>query len=161
VPTFFPTVERWLEISLAAFGLNVLTALVVLAVGAGLAHVAGGAARAAVLRTPLQTRRLLVNFFARTARTVVLVISGVVALGALGRVLASDPRILAEPAPHVVVNAFGESGVELAARAWVAPRDFLQVSSDVRQALKEALERASIEIPFPHRVLIQSQAGTR
>jgi small conductance mechanosensitive channel len=272
--TLFPSVERWLEISLAAFGLNLLTALVIVAIGALLAQAAATAARAAVLRTPLQSRRLLVNFLARTAHKVVLVFAGVLALGALGldigpliagigitgfivgfafkdslsnlaagllllfyqpfevgdfvevggisgsvrdmsiaatelrmpdgrlaivpnsriwnapiinfnrlgqrriewtvgvaygtdlstaiqtvgRVLAGDERILAEPAPHVVVNGLGESSVDLAARAWVAPKDFMLVSSDVRQAILEGLARASISIPFPHRVVVQAPA---
>jgi small conductance mechanosensitive channel len=272
----YPSVSRWLEINLAALGMNLLAALVILLVGAVLSQIAGRATSAAVLRTPMRTRKLLVNFLARTATTVVLVFAGVLALGALGldvgpliagigitgfiigfafkdslanlaagllllfyqpfevgdfveiggisggvrdmsiaatelkmpdgrlaivpnsriwnapiinfnrlgerriewtvsvaygsdlsaalqvlrEVLAADERILETPAPHVVVNGLGESSVDLVARAWVKPADFLNVTSDTRRRLVESLAGAGISIPFPHRVIVQANGSS-
>lgn len=82
--TFFPSVETWLRVNLAAFGLRLLAATVVLIIGVALAGVAGRAIGAAIGRTPLARKALLVRFLSRTARVVVLVFAGVVALGELG-----------------------------------------------------------------------------
>lgn len=79
-----------------------------------------------------------------------------VALDAIRDALAADPRVLREPAPQLVVNDLGESSVDLAVRAWVQPADFGNVMSDVRRAIKETLDTRGIEIPFPHRVLVQA-----
>jgi small conductance mechanosensitive channel len=77
-------VDRWLDISLAAFGMNLLAAVLILVVGVALAQVGAKAVRVSVLRTPMRHRGLLVNFFARATSTVVLVFAFVLALGALG-----------------------------------------------------------------------------
>lgn len=80
----FLGLEQWLELSLAAFGLRLLSALAVIVAGLLLARAAGAAARAAMLRSPLRSRLLLVNFLTRVVGTTVLVLAGVVALGELG-----------------------------------------------------------------------------
>jgi small conductance mechanosensitive channel len=268
----YPSVTRWMEINLAALGMNLLAGLLIMLVGVVLSQVAGRATAAAVMRTPMRTRKLLVNFLARTATTVVLVFAGVLALGAVGLdvgpliagigitgfivgfafkdslanlaagllllfyqpfevgdfveiggisggvrdmsiaatelkmpdgrlaivpnsriwnapiinfnrlgerriewtvgvaygsdlnsalevlrdVLGTDERILETPAPQVVVNGLGESSVDLVARAWVRPADFLNVTSDTRRRLVESLATAGISIPFPHRVMVQA-----
>ncbi|CAN5626234.1 small-conductance mechanosensitive channel MscS [soil metagenome] len=77
-------VDRWLDISLAAFGMNLLAAVLILVVGIVLAQLGAKAVRASVLRTPMRNRGLLVNFFARATSAVILVFAFVLALGALG-----------------------------------------------------------------------------
>jgi small conductance mechanosensitive channel len=79
-----------------------------------------------------------------------------VALGALREVVEGDERILEDPAPQLVVDALAESSVDLTVRAWVRPADFGNVMSDVRRGFKEILDTRGVEIPFPHRVLLQS-----
>ena len=74
----------WLRVNLALFGTRLLGAVAILLVGLLAARLAGAAARRAMLRTPLRSRGLLVNFLTRTVRTVVVVFAGVVALGELG-----------------------------------------------------------------------------
>lgn len=264
-------IENWLEINIALFSMRLLTALAMIAAGLVLARIAGGALERALFRTPLKTRRLMVEFLSRTVRLVIFVIAAVMALaelglnvmplvaglgvgglvlgfafkdslsnlaagllllfyqpfelgdfveagGQTGTVLAmsivatelrladgrlgivpnskiwgsaiinfnrlgqrriewtvgvaygadvdqalralreavtADPRVLSEPAPQFLANAFSESSIDLVARAWVAPANFGDVTSDVRKAIKQNMETRGIEIPFPHRVVIQ------
>lgn len=57
---------------------------------------------------------------------------------------------LEEPKPFVLVTAFGPSSVELQFSFWV-PKDQLLVGrSGMMVAIKKALDREGIEIPFPH-----------
>lgn len=77
-------VESWVTANLALLGMRALAALAVLLVGWIAAAALGAAAGAAMRRTPLRQRELLVNFLTRTVRTVVIVFAGVIALGELG-----------------------------------------------------------------------------
>ncbi len=73
---------------------------------------------------------------------------------------ARDVRILAEPAAAVVVTSLGASSVDLQVRAWVAASDFATVTSDLRVAVKRAIEEAGCSIPFPQRDVHLHQAST-
>jgi small conductance mechanosensitive channel len=55
-----------------------------------------------------------------------------------------------------VLEDLGESSVNFVVRGWVVPKDFGTVMTDVRRAIKETLDARGIEIPFPHRVLVQA-----
>lgn len=110
----FLDLGQWLELNLASFGLRLLSALAVLLVGAALARAAGAAAGAALNRSPLRRRVLLVNFLSRVAGTTVLVLAGVVALGELG--LDIGPLIAGIGITGFVVGfAFKDSLANLAA----------------------------------------------
>ncbi|WP_239112385.1 mechanosensitive ion channel family protein [Halomicronema sp. CCY15110] len=63
--------------------------------------------------------------------------------------IASIDGIEAEPAPLVLVQELAASTVNLEILFWVNSRrkSFLQVTSEVRQAVKERLETAGIEMP--------------
>lgn len=68
------------------------------------------------------------------------------------------PGVLADPAPNVVTNAFGDSGVEYWVRVYIS--DFARrdgIDGAVRDRIWYALNRASIEFPFPHRVVHMQQ----
>jgi small conductance mechanosensitive channel len=80
----FLDLGQWLELNLAEFGLRLLAALAVLVAGFLLARAARSAALAAMGRTPLRRRALLMSFLARVAGTTVMVLAAVVALGELG-----------------------------------------------------------------------------
>ncbi len=60
-----------------------------------------------------------------------------------------------QPPPEVWVEAFGESSVDLVVRFWHAPdiATMWRVRSAVAVAVKRALDKAGIGIPFPQRVL--------
>lgn len=55
--------------------------------------------------------------------------------------------------PEVYVTAFGDSAVTLSCRCWLPSDNWLRRSSDMRILLKETLDKAGIEIPFPQRVV--------
>ncbi|MFP4599344.1 MAG: mechanosensitive ion channel family protein, partial [Persicimonas sp.] len=68
-------------------------------------------------------------------------------------VMRDHTAVLDEPAPVVLTDLLADSGVNLLIRAWVIRTDFVQARSDLTTAVKEALEEADIQIPFPQRVI--------
>ncbi len=64
-------------------------------------------------------------------------------------VITNHPKVLKEPAPFVGVSSLGDSAVNLAVRPYSKPEDYWTVYFDVYEAGKEALDAASITIPFP------------
>ena len=66
-------------------------------------------------------------------------------------VLASDSRILPEPAPTVGVIALADSSVNFAVRPWVKREHFLAVFMGLQEAMKKRFDQEGIEIPFPQR----------
>lgn len=55
--------------------------------------------------------------------------------------------------PLVFVMEFGDSAILLSARCWMTGEDWLPKTSAMRVAVKSALDKAGIEIPFPQRVV--------
>jgi small conductance mechanosensitive channel len=66
-------------------------------------------------------------------------------------VLATDKRVLKDPAPTVAVLALADSSVNFVCRPWVKPADYWDVYFDVTAEVKLALERNGLTIPFPQR----------
>ncbi|MDC0662553.1 mechanosensitive ion channel family protein [Marinobacter sp. SS21] len=58
--------------------------------------------------------------------------------------------VLQEPKPFVLVTAFAASSVDLQFSFWVAREQVLEGRSSMMVAIKRELDRAGIEIPFPH-----------
>ena len=82
------------------------------------------------------------------------------AIGVLKKVVADDGRALADPEPQVMVAGLGDSAVDLTLRFWVKAEDFWPCTFDTNKAVKEALDGAGIEIPFPQRVVhVQREAA--
>ena len=75
------------------------------------------------------------------------------AMEVINKTIAADKRALQEPAPAVLVQALGASSVDLIVRVWAKQSDFWPLNFDLTRAIKEALDEAGIEIPFPQRVL--------
>ena len=74
------------------------------------------------------------------------------ALNVIQKVLDQDERVAKEPnAPLLAVNELADSSVNLLIRYWVARADFLQTKLDLQLAIKEALDKAGINIPYPQR----------
>ena len=63
--------------------------------------------------------------------------------------LAAVPGVLADPAPTAEVKSFDDSAITLAIRGWVANADYWRVYYAASQSLKEAFDKAGIDIPFP------------
>ncbi|HGY9586329.1 TPA: small-conductance mechanosensitive channel MscS [Vibrio harveyi] len=64
-------------------------------------------------------------------------------------VLEKDERILKDPATQIGVLALADSSVNFVVRPWCKTADYWDVYFDSTQAIKEALDEAGIEIPFP------------
>jgi small conductance mechanosensitive channel len=69
-------------------------------------------------------------------------------------VVRADPRTMSNPPPWFGVEGLGDSSVNVTARAWIKPEDYLQYRSDMIQRIKEAFDREGVEIPYPHAVEI-------
>ena len=68
-------------------------------------------------------------------------------------VLASDSRVLKEPAPVVAVSGLGESSVDLVVRPWCSKEDYWSLRFHLIRAIKEQLEAGGCSIPYPQRDL--------
>lgn len=75
------------------------------------------------------------------------------AMDVLLKVVRDDGRALDDPAPEAMVMELGDSAVTLNVRFWVAAADFWACKFAMNKAMKQALDRADIEIPFPQRVV--------
>ncbi|WP_298532763.1 mechanosensitive ion channel domain-containing protein [uncultured Algibacter sp.] len=73
-------------------------------------------------------------------------------------VLTSHPQVLKEPAPSVNVSELADSSVNFAVRPWSTADDYWDVYFGITENVKEALDKAGIEIPYPHQVEIHKNA---
>lgn len=65
-------------------------------------------------------------------------------------VIGADSRVLHDPAkPLIGVSALGVSSVEFLVRVWVPAVDLVDFPLEFREAIKRALDREGIAIPFP------------
>lgn len=71
---------------------------------------------------------------------------------------AADARVMPDPAPQVMVAQLADSSVNVTLRIWVATSDFWQVTWDMTEEAKRAIESAGLSIPFPQRVVRQQSA---
>jgi len=65
------------------------------------------------------------------------------------QVLASDKRVLREPAATIAVSELADSSVNFVVRPWVKPADYWDVYFDITAKVKTALEQNGLTIPFP------------
>ncbi len=75
----------------------------------------------------------------------------------LMEVLTSNDKVLQDPAPSVMVSELADSSVNFAVRPWATPADYWDVYFSTIEATKYALDKAGIEIPYPHQVEIRKQ----
>lgn len=73
----------------------------------------------------------------------------------LMNVLKSNPKVLQDPAPTVNVIELADSSVNFAVRPWCNSADYWEVYFGITEACKLELDKAGIEIPYPHRVEIK------
>ncbi len=73
----------------------------------------------------------------------------------LAEAVVHVPRVLSDPAPAVLLSHFATDGLELTVAFWIGDPELGQgnVRSDVNLAVLRCLNAASVEIPFPQRVL--------
>ncbi|MEM2025972.1 MAG: mechanosensitive ion channel family protein, partial [Desulfurococcaceae archaeon] len=61
--------------------------------------------------------------------------------------------VLEEPEPTAFAKEFANDGVVLEVRAWTPGSTWFTLYSNIARLVKEALDEAGIEIPFPQRVV--------
>lgn len=71
--------------------------------------------------------------------------------------ITAHPKTLKNPAPTVAVSELADSSVNFVVRPWAKTEDYWAVRFDCLKACKEALDKAGVEIPFPHMVQIRKQ----
>ena len=62
---------------------------------------------------------------------------------------ASNPAVLPDPAPPVLLNTMGESSLNYILRLWAKNDDYWNVYFDLTDRCKRALDAAGIRIPYP------------
>ena len=75
----------------------------------------------------------------------------------LMEVLTSNPKVLQDPAPSVNVMELADSSVNFAVRPYCKPEDYWDVYFGTYENSKIALDKAGIEIPYPHSVEIHKE----
>ena len=109
----------------------------------------------------------IINYSARSTRRVDMVV-GVgysddlqKVRGVIAEVLASDSRVLAEPAPTIGVSELGESSINFVVRPWVNTADYWAVLFDFNETIKDRFDAEGISIPFPQRDVHLHEVKTR
>lgn len=72
--------------------------------------------------------------------------------------LASDPRVLPDPVPVVVVAALTDTAINLSLRLWTAAGDYGAVIFMLNEQVRDRLRAAGVELAQPPR-LVQVQPG--
>lgn len=76
----------------------------------------------------------------------------------LERTVRENPFALREPEPVVLIQGFGQSGIDMFIGAWFLKSDFVALKNSLFQSIKERLDAEGIEIPFPHAALYAGSA---
>ncbi len=72
----------------------------------------------------------------------------------------ADDRSHGEPEPFVQVNNLGGSSVDFLVRVWCDSGEYFQYQADMKRKVKEALDSADIDIPFPTRTIVTDPHAT-
>lgn len=70
-----------------------------------------------------------------------------VAIGAVREVLASNPRVLQDPAPVVAATALGDFAISVAIRPWVLVKDFGAAGGEINRAVVNTFHERAVPIP--------------
>jgi len=73
----------------------------------------------------------------------------------LMEVMLSNKNVLKDPVPSVNVSELADSSVNFAVRPWATPENYWNVYFGILEEGKNALDKAGIEIPYPHQVHIR------
>ena len=77
------------------------------------------------------------------------------AQAAITSVANGDDRIYTDPAPWAKVTSLGDSAVNIQLRVWCKSTDYLAIQADISQRVKAALDKAGIDIPYEHCMIIE------
>jgi potassium efflux system protein len=77
----------------------------------------------------------------------------------LERTSAAVEGVLAEPPPRAFLLSYGDSAIQYVVRFWIASAlANTSTCSAVQQAIWQAFQNQSIEIPYPHQVQVEGAA---
>ncbi len=65
------------------------------------------------------------------------------------QIISEDSRILADPAPAVVLGELADSSVNINVRPWVKSDDYWPVRADMLERVKLAFDDQGVSIPYP------------
>ena len=71
--------------------------------------------------------------------------------------IMADPRSKSDPEPFIQVNTLNSSSVDFLVRVWCDSADYFAYQADMKRRVKEALDDAGVDIPFPTRTVVQVQ----
>ena len=66
-------------------------------------------------------------------------------------IIATDDRVLKDPAPMVAVSELADSSVNFVARAWTSADDYWGFYFDTTENVKKQFDAGGISIPYPQR----------
>ncbi len=69
----------------------------------------------------------------------------------LTEILASDERVLADPAPNIRMMTHADSSIDWVVRPWVNASDYWSVYFDLTEQIKRRFDEEGISIPYPQR----------
>ena len=75
------------------------------------------------------------------------------AMATITGVIEGDGRSHADPAPLVAVTDLGDNSVNFTVRIWCNAADYWGAKFDLTKAIKEALDAAGVNIPYPQRTV--------
>lgn len=75
------------------------------------------------------------------------------ALAIIDSVIKNNEHALLEPEPLILITRFGGSSIDLEIRVWIQRSALLVARTELIKGIKNALDEAGIEIPFPHRTV--------
>ena len=81
------------------------------------------------------------------------------AVEVISKAVAAVPGVLADPAPGVAVASLDDSAVQINVRPWVKSADYWPVAAATLTAVKAALEKAGVKIPFPQIEVHKASVG--
>lgn len=70
-------------------------------------------------------------------------------------VITADERVMEDPEPFCAVTSLGESSVDFTVRVWCEAGDYWALKVALTRNVKDALDAAKVDIPFPTRTIIQ------
>lgn len=71
--------------------------------------------------------------------------------------IMADPRSMKDPEPFIQVNNLGDFSVDFLVRVWVPSAEYFQYQADMKRRVKEALDAAGVDIPFPTRTVLNAE----
>ncbi len=72
--------------------------------------------------------------------------------------IMADPRSKTDPEPFIQVNNLNASSVDFLVRVWCDSAVYFQYQADMKRRVKEALDEAGVDIPFPTRTIVHVDA---